>query len=500
MPHRFVVAIHHTDTQLRMAVVDRGGRIVEEAHRELREVRPQPGWLEYDPNEVWSCLEDTLPDLITSVTVDMSHIAAIGIASQRGAAVLWDRDTGEPICHAIAANCPRTVAMCERLAGTELAETVREKTGLALSSRSAATKIAWALENVDGARAGAASGDVLFGAPASWLSWKLTGGRAHVIDHTNASHTLLYNAGTREWDDELLEIFDVPRVMLPTIRTSSEAFGQTSGTELTPAGLLIGGIIGDEQAKVFAQGCHRRGTAKLTFGDACVPVLNTGEDAVEPPAEVSGTTVCGPTGQPLHALEASLPMGATVVDWLRDGVGLIATDEDAASLAEQPDDSAGVQVVPSAEGGDSGPRWAILGLSPAATKAHVVRASLESIAHQAADALQGMTGAAGVGLQTLRADGPGAANDFLLQFEADMLDVVVERPAHPDLELLGAAFIAGLASGFWLDADETASLVTVERRFEPQMPHGERTRRRAAWEEGLAAARGWPSEPAEDED
>ncbi len=501
MPQRFVIAIHLTDALTRMAVIDRAGRIVAEAQRELRQARPRPGWLEYDPNEIWAQVESTLPDLITSVTVDMSHIAAIGIAAQRGSAVLWDAQTGEPICNAIATHCLRTASLCQRLAATDMAMTVRQKTGLTLSPRFSATKTMWALDDVEGARERAEGGDVLFGTADSWLAWRLTGGRAHVIDHTNASHTLLYNIHTRTWDEELLADFRIPAAMLPTVRTSSAAYAETSGAKRTPAGLLIGGIVGDEPATLFAQGCHRRGTAKIRLADACVPVINTGEEAAEPPPETMATTVCGPGGEPLHALEAALPMGAAVIEWLHGGLGLVGSGEEAAALPQQVGDTGGVQVVPAgdrhaAAQREPDPRWAILGLSAQTTKAHVVRATLESIAHQAADALQAMGGAAGLGLQTLRADGPGAANDFLLQFLADIVDVVVERPANPETHLMGAAFIAGLAAGFWLDAEETASLLQVERRFEPQMPHGERTKRRTAWQGGLMAAQGAPPPPA----
>jgi glycerol kinase len=479
-----------------MAIIDRGGRIVAEAHNELRPVQPQHGWLEYDPNEIWAYIEGSLPDLITGVTLDMSHVAAIGIAGRPGPVVLWDPESGEPICNAIAADCPRTASVCERLAAMDLELTVRRKTGLPLTPRSSAAKIVWALDNVDGARERAQSGDVLCGTLDSWLAWRLTGGRAHVTDHTNASRTLLYDIHARAWDEDLLAAFGIPLEMLPSIRPSSGAFAQTSGTRRTPAGLLIGGIVAGEAATLFAQGCHHRGTAKLTFADACVPVLNTGDEVVEPAAGVAATTVCGPTGEPLYALEAQLPLGATIIDWLRDGLGVIESGEEAATLAGQADDAGGVRVIPAAGGGGRAAGWDILGLSADATRAQVVRASLEAVAHQAADALQAMAGSAGVGLQTVRADGPGARNDFLLQFEADMLDVLVERPVHLATRLMGAGFIAGLAAGFWTEAEETVSLLPVEQRFQPQMPHGERTRRRTAWREGLAAAQGLHAPPA----
>jgi glycerol kinase len=497
MPHKYIIAIDQGTSSTRIIVVDHAGKVVAEASRELRQIYPHPGWVEHDPLEVWSHIEGTLPDLVTSVTLDMREIAAIGITNQRETTVVWDRQTGQPLHNAIVWQCRRTAPLCDRLRQEGLAPKIREKTGLMLDPYFSATKIRWLLDNVDGARAKAAAGGLLFGTMDTWLLWKLTGGRAHITDHTNASRTMLYNLATRTWDDELLELFQVPRPMLPSIRSSSEAYAQTSGTEKTPAGLLIGGIAGDQQAALFGQACFYRGSVKNTYGTGCFVLMHTGTVRPEPKAGLLATVACGPTGEPQYALEGSVFAGGAAVQWLRDGLGLIQDVGEAEQVAQAVPNAGGVYLVPAFVGlgapyWDPHARGAILGLTRGTRREHVVRAALEGIAHQSADVIEAMSEEAGAPIQSLRVDGGASRNNFIMQFQADILGVPVERPANTERTALGAAYLAGLASGFWLDADEVASLVKIQNVFEPEMPHAEREVLREGWRSAIARVRSRP--------
>ncbi|MFQ6132508.1 MAG: FGGY family carbohydrate kinase [Armatimonadota bacterium] len=490
MPHKFVVAIHQTTTGTRLAMVDRQGQIVAEDWRPLTPHSPHPDWLQYDPEEIWRHIEEALPELIQQVTIDVRHISAIGIAAQRDTTVLWDRRTGRPVSCAIAGPCQRSRHICERLRAEGLEATVKQKTGLPLLPDFPATKIRWALENVPEAQERADAGELLFGTVDTWLAYNLTGGRAHITDHTHACRTLLYNLETKTWDAELLHAMQIPGDVLPAIRSSSEAYAESSGTRNVPAGLLLGGMAANGQAALFGQGCHFRGSANCTYGRACQILLNTGQDAVAPTGGSAITTACGPAGEPIYALEAVIPSGALVVEWLRHPMGLIANAEESAEVARSVPDSGGVCFVPALTGlgpphQESDTRGTVVGLKPDTSPAHLVRAALEGIAHQCVDALETMAEEVGVELAALRADGPASGNDFLMQFQADLLNLPVEPAADPRTELLGAAFLAGLASGFWLDAVELAGVVRTSQAFRPQLSPVERGRARQRWREAL---------------
>lgn len=497
MAHKYVVAIDQGTSSTRIVIVDHAGKVVAKASREHRQIYPHPGWVEHDPLEIWSHIEEALPDLITSVTLDMREIAGIGITNQRETTVVWDRRTGEPVYNAIVWQCRRTAPLCAQLREEGLDAKIREKTGLLLDPYFSATKVRWLLDNVDGARERAADGDLLFGTVDTWLLWKLTGGRAHITDHTNASRTMLYNLAERAWDEELLEVFQVPRAMLPSIRSSSEAYAQTSGTERTPAGLLIGGVAGDQQSALFGQGCFYRGNAKNTYGTGCFLLMHTGTVRPEPKTGLLATIACGPTGEPQYALEGSVFAGGAAIQWLRDGLGAITEVAEAERMAESVPNSDGVFFVPAFVGlgapyWDPKARGAILGLTRGTRREHIVRAALEGIAHQSADVIEAMSEEAGAAIQSLRVDGGASRNDFLMQFQADILGVPVERPANTERTAFGAAYLAGLAAGFWLDADEVASLVKVGKVFEPRMPHAEREILREGWRAAIARVRSRP--------
>jgi len=493
MPHKFVVAIHQTTTSTCMAIVDRRGQIVARTSRPLTPRSPYPGWLEHDPEQMWSHIEEALPELIQQVTIDIGHISAIGLAADRHTTVLWDRRTGHPVCNAIAGPCQRSRLICERLRAVGLEEMVQQKTGLALLPEYPATKIRWALENVPEAKARADADELLCGTVESWLAYNLTGGRAHITDHTSACQTLLYNLHTRTWDPELLQALEIPGDMLPAIRSSSEAYAESSGTRNVPAGLLLGGMAADRQAALFGQGCHWRGGATCSYDQSCTVLLNTGQDGVAPSGGSTTTAACGPGGEPVYALESVLPSGALVLDWLQHPMGLIASPEQSVAVALSVPDARGLCFVPALAGlgaphHDPRARGTLVGLTPQTSPAHVVRAALEGIAHQCADALEAMAEDAGLELTELRADGPASRNDFLMQFQADILDLPVQRAAEPQTALLGAAFLAGLASGFWLDAVELGSIIHSDKTFRPQISPVERGRARQRWREALGAA------------
>lgn len=493
MPHKFVLAIHQTTTGTRMAIVDRRAEIVAEDARPLTPRSPYPDWLEYDPEDMWGHIEEALPDLIQGVTIDIRHISAIGLAAERDTTVLWDRRTGHPLCNAIAGACQRSRPICDRLRAEGLGDVVREKTGLPLLPQYPATKIRWALENVPEAQERAQAGDLLFGTVESWLAYNLTGGRAHITDHTNACRSLLYNVHTKTWDGELLQAFEIPGDILPAIRSSSEAYAESSGTRNVPAGLLLGGMAADGPAALFGQGCCYRGTANSTYGRSCDLLLNTGQDAVAPAGSSTTTAACGPAGEPVYALEGVVPSGALVLEWLQHPMRLITSSEQSAEVASSASDAGAVCFVPALAGlgaphHESQAKGAVVGLTPQTSPAHLVRAALEGIAHQCADALEAMAEDVGVELKALKADGPAADNEFLMQFQADILDLPVERAAERRTVLLGAAFLAGLASGFWLDAVELAGVIRSDKTFRPQMTPGERGRARQRWREALGAA------------
>jgi glycerol kinase len=489
---RYVLALDQGTTSSRAILFDEEGRPVAVAQREFRQIFPQPGWVEHDAKEILASQRETAREVVRHV--DVKHVMAVGITNQRETTILWDRQTGEPIANAIVWQDRRTAAHCAELKRNGVESLVREKTGLVIDPYFSGTKIAWLLEHVPGARRRAELGELAFGTVDTWLTWHLTGNRTHVTDVSNASRTLLFNIHENDWDAELLRVFGVPRAILPDVHPSAHAFG------MLPAGVLgeplvIGGIAGDQQAAMFGQACHRAGMAKNTYGTGCFMLLHTGDKVVQSNSGLI-STACAQTKGKEYALEGSVFVGGAVVQWLRDGLEFFKSSSEIERLAASVLDSGDVYVVPAFTGlgspyWDPNARGLIVGLTRGTTKAHIARAALESIAFQSAELLEAMQKDSQQQLSELRVDGGAAANDLLMQFQADLLGVPVVRPKVLETTALGAAYLAGLTVDLWKSRDELASHWKAERRFEPRMNAAERDRRMARWREAVGRSRNW---------
>ncbi len=492
----YVMALDQGTTSSRAIVFDRGGAIRSIAQHETTQHFPRPGWVEQDARELWATQVEAAEGALRAAAIDGSRIAAAGIANQRETTLVWDRRTGEPIANAIVWQDRRTAGVCEDLRRAGVERLVSARTGLRLDPYFSATKIAWLLDHVGGARERAEAGELAFGTVDSWLAFRLTGGRLHVTDPTNASRTLLYDIHARAWDDELLDLFRVPRALLPEVRRSSEVYGEIDAPELR--GVPLAGIGGDQQAALLGQLCTGPGSVKTTYGTGCFALLHTG--ATPQPSErgLLTTTACSTDGQPRYALEGSVFTGGAVVRWLRDRLGLIRTAEDVEPLAASVPDTGGVFLVP-AFTGLGAPHWdphargAIVGLTLGTGAGHVARAALEGIAFQVADLLDELAADAGAAPAELRVDGGAARNDLLMQFQADVAGLPVVRPAVTESTALGAACLAGLAVGYWQGIEELAANWRAERRFEPALPEDRVAGLRAAWARAVERARGWAS-------
>jgi len=490
----YVLALDQGTTSSRAIVFDEQARAVGVAQAEFRQHYPQPGWVEHDPEEIWASQLDCARRALASAGIDAAALAAIGITNQRETAIVWDRATGRPIHNAIVWQDRRTAALCERLQAAGHETLVRDRTGLVIDPYFSATKIAWLLEQVPGARARAAAGELAFGTVDSWLIWKLTGGDVHVTDVSNASRTMLYDIARGEWDDDLLDLLGVPRALLPEVRPSSGAFGATA-RGLLGASVRVTGVAGDQQAALFGQACDAPGMAKNTYGTGCFMLLHCGAERT---ASTHGlvTTRTAQIDAPEFALEGSVFVAGAVVQWLRDGLRMIAASTEVEALAGQVPDADGVYFVP-AFVGLGAPHWdphargAMVGLTRGTTAAHIARAALESIAFQSAEVLRAMQNDAATRLTELRVDGGAAANDLLLQFQADLLGVPVVRPRVLETTALGAAYLAGIAAGVWRDRREVAAQWQAERRFDPAMSRDEADARIAQWTRAVERARGW---------
>jgi glycerol kinase len=489
----FVLALDQGTTSSRALVFDHGGAVRGMAQREFRQIYPEPGWVEHDPTEIWGTQSGVMHEALAKAGIAGRDVAAIGITNQRETTLLWERATGRPLANAIVWQDRRTAPDCDALRAAGHEAMLVGKTGLVLDAYFSATKLKWLLDHVSGARDRAARGELAFGTIDAWLVWKLTGGASHVTDASNASRTLLYNIHTRTWDDELLALFDIPREVLPRIVSSSETIAMTT---LGGASVPIAGIAGDQQAALFGQACHEPGLAKNTYGTGCFLLLNTGASAV-PSKNRLLTTVAWDLGGALsYALEGSVFIGGAAVQWLRDGLKLIRTAADVEALAASESDNGGVYMVP-AFAGLGAPHWdayargAIFGLTRGSTGGHLARAVLESIAFQSADVLLAMEKDAGVALTELRVDGAAAANQLLMQFQADLLGVPVVRPEVLETTALGAAYLAGLAVGYWKDAAEVRANRRVARFFEPSMSRDRAAALRAGWEKAVSRAKEW---------
>jgi len=491
---KYVLALDQGTTSSRAIVFDEHGRPLATAQKEFRQFFPQPGWVEHDPEEIWRTQLACARSALKKAKLKAENVAAIGITNQRETVVVWDRGTGKPVHHAIVWQDRRTAARCEALKKEGLAPTIAAKTGLVIDPYFSATKLAWFLEAIPRLRARAERGELAFGTIDTWLAWKLTGGALHITDPSNASRTMLYDIHRGAWDDELLRVFRVPRAMLPEVRPSSQVYG-ASAKPLLGAEVPIAGIAGDQQAALFGQACHDAGMAKNTYGTGCFLLLNTGDKAI---ASKNGliTTCAAQIASKQFALEGSVFIGGAVVQWLRDGLRLIKKSVDVENLALSVPDSGGVYLVP-AFTGLGAPHWdpyargTVIGLTRGSNAGHIARAALESIAFQSADLLRAMQQDSGEPLKELRVDGGAAANDLLMQFQADLLGVAVVRPKVLETTALGAAYLAGLATGVWESREEIAKQWKVERRFEPKMERDEAEQRIGEWQRALERAKGW---------
>ena len=494
----YLLALDQGTSSSRSIVFDTRGRIVSMAQRELRQIYPQLGWVEHDPKEIWASQLATANEALAQARIDVSELASLGITNQRETTIVWNRSTGEPLYNAIVWQDRRTEPTCALLRERGLEANVREKTGLIIDAYFSATKLKWILDNVPGARADARSGKLAFGTVDSWLTWHLTGGKVHATDISNASRTMLFNVRNNGWDDELLELLDIPREILPTVSPSSHLYGHTLA-ELFGAPVAIGGIAGDQQSALFGQGCFHAGQTKNTYGTGCFMLMHTGQQFQSSSNGLITTRAAQATEVPQFALEGSVFIGGAVVQWLRDGLQAIKTSDAVQCLAESVPDSGGVMFVP-AFTGLGAPYWkadargTIVGLTRGTTMAHIARAALESIAFQSTalllamsrDAMTGEVTAGGV--TELRVDGGACVNDFLMQFQADLLGIPVVRPKMIETTALGAAYLAGLTCGVYQTLDELSSHWQIERTFNPTVTREWANELMGRWEHAVAQA------------
>jgi len=491
----FVLALDQGTTSSRAIIFDHAGAIQSAAQQEFKQIFPQAGWVEHDPREIWQTQLATAREALAKAGLRASDVAAIGITNQRETTVVWDRRTGVPIYNAIVWQDRRTAAFCDELRRAGHADLIQRKTGLVSDAYFSGSKLRWILDHVPGARERARGGELAFGTIDTWLLWNLAGGALHVTDPSNASRTMLYNLEMGAWDDELLRLLDVPREVLPRVRSSSEVYGETE-KELLGAPVAIAGIAGDQQAALFGQNCFTRGLAKNTYGTGCFMLMNTGSQPMASRHQLITTVAWQAGGRTDFALEGSVFIGGAVVQWLRDGLGLIKSSAEVESLAATVPDCGGVYLVP-AFAGLGAPHWdqyargTITGLTRGTSAGHIARAALEGIAFQVADVLTVMRQDSGIAIDELRVDGGACANNLLMQFQADLLQVPVVRPKVIETTALGAAYLAGLATGFWKNREEVHRAWRAERRFEPRLSSGEASHRRSRWAEALRRARDW---------
>jgi len=468
----FILALDQGTTSSRAIVFDHAGKIRSVAQKEFTQIFPQSGWVEHDPNEIWSTQAGVAAEATVKLGINGTNIKAIGITNQRETTIVWDRHTGEPVYNAIVWQDRRTADYCDQLKKDGKADMIRSKTGLVIDSYFSGTKIKWILDNVEGARDRANAGDLAFGTVDSWLVWKLTRGHVHVTDISNASRTMLFNIRTQQWDDELLALLDIPKSMLPEVKQSSEVYGETA-TTIFASKIPIAGIAGDQHAALFGQMCLEKGMVKNTYGTGCFMLMNIGEEFIESKNNLLTTVAWKIDGKVQYAFEGSIFIGGAVVQWLRDGLGIIKSSADIEKLALSVEDTQGVYFVP-AFAGLGAPYWepdvrgTIIGLSRGTNQAHIARAALEAIAYQTMDVLKAMQADAGVEIKELRVDGGAAANDLLMQFQSDLLSCKVIRPTIIETTALGAAYLAGLAVGFWDSVEEIQQLWEADKEFTAQ--------------------------------
>jgi glycerol kinase len=492
---KYILTLDQGTTSSRAVLMDQNGTIKSIGQKDLRQIFPSPGWVEHDPKEIWSSQVASIEEALNNKKVKAGDIAAIGIANQRETTIVWDRKTGKPIYNAIVWQDRRTSEYCQKLKNDGLEPLFKHKTGLVLDPYFSATKLRWILDHIPGALERARRGELAFGTVDSWLVWNLTSGAKHITDPSNASRTLIFNINKGNWDDELLEIFKIPREMLPEVRSSSEIYGEAV-LPIFPSPIPIGGIAGDQQAALIGQACTRPGMAKTTYGTGCFMLMNTGNKPVYSKNNLI-TTVAYKIGPKMeYALEGSIFIGGAVVQWLKDSLKMIKAFDEIEKLASSVNDSSGVYFVPAFTGlgapyWDPYARGTILGITRGTTAAHIARAALDGIAFQVTDVLKAMENDAQIQIKELRVDGGAVVNNLLMQFQADLLGVPVVRPQSTELTAIGAAYLAGLAVGFWKDMREVEGHWHADRKFDPQMNHGQILALRTKWDRAVECAQIW---------
>lgn len=495
MPLHYILALDQGTTSSRSLLFDKQGNIISQAQKEFRQLFPQPGWVEHDANEIWSTQYGTLAESLAKAGITMKQVAGIGITNQRETTVVWDKKTGQPVYNAIVWQDRRTASYCDDLKSAGLAATIQQKTGLVIDAYFSGTKLKWILDNVTGAREKAVKGELAFGTIDSWLTWKLTNGEVHVTDVSNASRTMLYNIHSLQWDEELLKIFDIPASVLPEVKPSSKIYGVT-GNIIPDSRIPIAGIAGDQQAALFGQLCTQPGMVKNTYGTGCFMLMNTGEKAIASKNNLLTTIAWKIDNKTEYALEGSVFIAGAVVQWLRDELKIIRTSADVEKLAGQVKDTDGVYIVP-AFAGLGAPHWnqyargSIFGLTRGSSNAHIARAALDSIAYQTFDVLKAMEADAGIHIKELRVDGGATVNNQLMQFQSDILNTNVVRPKITETTALGAAYLAGLAVGYWKNVEEIQQQWQADKSFFPSMLDEKRNELISGWQRAVKASIAW---------
>lgn len=499
MAEKYILALDQGTTSSRAIIFDKNGKVICMVNQEFAQIYPKPGWVEHDPMDILESQISVAKKALRTASIESEQIAAIGVTNQRETTIVWNRKTGRPIHNAIVWQCRRTANICDELKSKGYAQIIKEKTGLIIDAYFSATKLKWILDNVEGAMEKAKKGELLFGTVDTWLIWNLTGGKVHVTDFSNASRTMLFNIHTLNWDEELLEIFNIPKLILPSVKPSSFVYGHTQ-KDVFGKEIPISGDAGDQQAALFGQVCCEPGMVKNTYGTGCFILMNTGKKAVHSQSGLLTTIAWGlEENKVCYALEGSVFVAGAAIQWLRDGIKLIEKASDTEYLASTVSDSGGVYFVPAFVGlgapyWDMYARGTMVGITRGTTKEHIVRATLESIAYQTKDVVDVMSNESKIELKSLRVDGGASVNNFLMQFQSDILGVPVERPKISETTALGAAYLAGLATGFWQDHDEIKKQWQLDKRFEPKMHKDEREKLYSGWKKAVQRAIKWVEE------
>lgn len=493
---KYILSFDAGTTSSRAIIFNKKGQIINVAQKEFQQIYPKAGWVEHDPMEIWASQSGVAREVLEKSAIRPDQIVGIGITNQRETTIVWDKNTGKPVYNAIVWQCRRTASYCERLKEKGWIDKIRDKTGLVVDAYFSATKIAWILDNVEGAREKAERGDLLFGTVDTWLVWNLTRGKVHVTDYSNASRTMLFNIKDLKWDDEILDVLNIPKAMMPEVKDSSCIYGYTDEHTYGGARIPIAGIAGDQQAALFGQNCFKPGMVKNTYGTGCFVLMNTGQEMIRSKNGLLTTIAWGIDGKVSYALEGSVFIAGAAIQWLRDELRLVYDSPQSEYYANKIEDTDGVVVVPAFTGlgapyWDMYARGGIFGLTRGTKREHLVRATLESLAYQSKDVIEAMQEDAKIPLAHLRVDGGASANNFLMQFQADMLDTEVHRPRTLETTSLGAAYLAGLAVGYWKDLDEISEDFSIDRTFKPQMSQEKRNKNYKYWKKAIERSMGW---------